>query len=521
MADHIDSTDSLRLADLLAALSVTTDLGHGRPPEDAMHACLLATSLAQRAGLSAGETIAVYYTTLLRYVGCTAYAHEEAALFGGDEIDARAAIATLDMADPRDIATFVFLRLGRTQPPLQRAGAVASALPRVAAATKELAASNCEVGAGIARRLGLPLTVQTALLQLYERWDGRGQPRGMAGEDLAVPMRFAHVATLTIVFTQVAGIEHALQLVRERAGRDLDPSVVAILTDCGPPLVQDSLVDDVWPAAVAAEPEPQVMIPRARLDVLARTFGDMVDLKLPFTRGHSSGVAAIAAEAARSLRMSETDAEFVELAGLFHDLGRVAIPNGVWERRGRLSASDWERVRLHPYHTERILSRSPILAPVARPAGMHHERQDGSGYHRQAGGSAIPLSARVVAAADAYQAMTQERPQRPALSADQAAETLRADAGAGRLDGDAVNAVLTAAGHRISRRRVPRPGGLSEREVEVLRLIAGGESYKSVAQRLVISPRTAAHHIQHIYDKVGVSTRAAAAMFAMEHGLVG
>jgi HD-GYP domain-containing protein (c-di-GMP phosphodiesterase class II) len=231
-------------------------------------------------------------------------------------------------------------------------------------------------------------------------------------------------------------------------------------------------------------------------------------------------VAELAEGAARALGLPAAEAAAVRRAGLLHDLGRVGVSNRVWEKPGALTEGDWEQVRLHPYHSERILARAPALAPLARLAGMHHERQDGSGYHRQAAGPAVPLVARLLAAADAYQAMTQERPYRPALAPAAAAEQLSAEAGRGRLDGEAVRAVLEVAGHRPIRARSVWPAGLSDREVEVLRLIARGASYREVARDLAISPKTAEHHIEHIYNKLGVSTRAAATMFAMEHDLV-
>ncbi len=514
------SDSRLRLADLLAALSVVTDLGHGRPSEDAMRACLLATRLADRLGLAAKDRSGVYYTSLLRYVGCTAYAHEEAALFGGGEIAARTAVSTLDLANPREALSFWFSGIATDRFPMQRARLIAMGLPRARKAVKDMAAANCEVGAGMARRLGLEEAIQQALLQVYERWDGKGEPRGLAGEELALPLRIAQVATQAVIFDGLGGPRAALNMVHQRSGTALDPAVSAVFLQHGPALLAELAECDAWETVVAAEPFPRRTISDARLDDVARAFADMVDLKLPFMRGHSSGVAELAEAAARSLRLPENEVTIVRRSALFHDLGRVGIPNGVWEKPGPLSASEWEQVRLHPYHTERILARSPALAPLAGPAGMHHERPDGSGYHRQCRGPAIPLAARILAAADVFQAMTQERPYRAALAPAAAAEQLAAEAQRGRLDGEAVRAVLAAAGHRRTRSRTSWPAGLSDREVEVLRLIARGASYQGIAQHLVISPRTAAHHVQHIYNKIGVSTRAAATMFAMEHDLL-
>ena len=234
--------------------------------------------------------------------------------------------------------------------------------------------------------------------------------------------------------------------------------------------------------------------------------------------GHSPGVAGLAAAAAVRMGMPEPGA--VRRAALLHDLGRTAVPTGVWERRGRLRTADWERVRLHPYHTERILARSEFLSPLARVAGMHHERMDGAGYHRGTSGAQIPPEARLLAAADAYQALTQERPHRPARSGAEAAEEVAAEARRGLLDPDSVRAVVEAAGEAPPPVPDTKPAGLSPREVEVLRLVARGLSNRGIAESLHISPRTAEHHVQHIYTKIGVSTRAGAAMFAMEHGLL-
>jgi HD-GYP domain-containing protein (c-di-GMP phosphodiesterase class II) len=205
-------------------------------------------------------------------------------------------------------------------------------------------------------------------------------------------------------------------------------------------------------------------------------------------------------------------------AGLVHDIGRVAVAAAVWEKEGPLTVDEREQVRLHPYHTERVLCRVPFLAELAPIAAAHHERLDRSGYHRGAAGAELPLPARVLAAADAFHAMTEPRPHRPSLEKGQAAKALAEEARAGRLDPDAVRAVIDAAGQRAP--RLERPAGLTEREVEVVRLLARGLQTKQIARVLAISSKTADNHIQNAYGKLGVSTRAAATLVAMEHGLV-
>ena len=239
-----------------------------------------------------------------------------------------------------------------------------------------------------------------------------------------------------------------------------------------------------------------------------------------YTLGHSTHVGRLAHDAARAAGLSDEACRAVHVAGLLHDLGHVSVSTALWENRRTLTTAEWERVRLHPYFTERVLSRAPLLAPYAAIAGMHHERLDGSGYHRGAPGSVVGLEARIVAAADHYQGMREPRPHRGAADAETAARALRADVSAGRLDARAVDAVLGAAGHAVRAQRSNWPARLTDREVEVLRAVAQGASSKEVAQRLGISARTAQHHVAHIYRKIGVSSRAAAALFAIENDLI-
>jgi HD-GYP domain-containing protein (c-di-GMP phosphodiesterase class II) len=260
---------------------------------------------------------------------------------------------------------------------------------------------------------------------------------------------------------------------------------------------------------------------RTGVEVLevAAAFGDLVDVKAPHLHGHARATARLAAGAARRLGLDHGDVGRIEMAGLLHDVGRAGVSNAVWEKPGPLTRVEWEQVRMHPYHSERILATSMSLEPLAETAGMHHERLDGTGYHRCSAAAVISVPARILAAADAFAAMTEARPHRAALAPEQAAAAVTADARSGRIDHDAAVAVLAEAGQRAPGRR-ERPAGLSEREVEVLALLAEGCSNPELAERLFISRRTAEHHVQHIYAKIGASTRAAAALFAVEHDLL-
>jgi DNA-binding CsgD family transcriptional regulator len=316
------------------------------------------------------------------------------------------------------------------------------------------------------------------------------------------------------------GLPLATAVARRRSGGHFDPAVAAVLLADPGAVLAPIASGSVWDRLLEAEPEPRQWVDRSGLDPLLEAFADFADLKSPYTLGHSPGVARLAADAGEIAGLDADAVRQLHRAGLVHDLGRVSVSNSIWDKPGRLTHSEWERVRLHPHYSERVLGSTPLLAPLGRLVGLHHERVDGSGYHRGVAGPALPRAARILAAADAYQALGQERPHRPALPAAQAARELRAAVAAGGLDRDAATAVLAAAGQRPARVRRAWPAGLTDREVEVLRLVARGRTARQVAAELVISLPTANHHIEHIYGKIGVSSRAGAALFAMEHDLL-
>jgi HD-GYP domain-containing protein (c-di-GMP phosphodiesterase class II)/DNA-binding CsgD family transcriptional regulator len=279
-----------------------------------------------------------------------------------------------------------------------------------------------------------------------------------------------------------------------------------------------------WDGVLDLEPEPRRTLDGSDLDNALTVAADFVDLKSPYMAGHSRRCAELAADAARLLGLGEDAITAVRRAALVHDFGTTAVPNSIWDKPGALTRAEFDRVELHPMLTEQMLRRSPALAALNPVASAHHEKSDGSGYHKRVRADGANPSAGILAATEIYVGLTTERADRPAFSAEDAAAELRKLVSAGVLESRTANAVLVAAGHgepvAPAAKRAKHPGGLSGREVEVLQLAARGLTTQAIADRLFISPKTADHHIQHIYDKIGVSTRAAAALWAMQHAVV-
>ncbi|MBA3382597.1 MAG: HD domain-containing protein, partial [Actinobacteria bacterium] len=463
------------------------------------------------------EREAAYYVALLSSVGCTADASELAAWFGDDNAF-RSATYGVDLAG-LPLFGFMLRRAGTGGSPWHRVRITAALVAEGNRSAAESMASHCDVAATLAERLGLGPSLYEPMRQLFARWDGKGEPR-LRGEEIALSVRLVQLADIVEAHRSAGGPRAALVVARKRAGTQFDPMLVAQLERHADDVFAGLDGETTWDEVVAAEPTRSSPIAEHELDEAFAVVADFADLKSPYFRGHSRGVAALAADAAGLLGLSASETVAVRRAALLHDLGRTGVPNTVWDKPGALSESERERVRLHPYYTERALARPAALARLGAIAGAHHERVDGSGYHRGLTGASLSPSARVLAAADAYHAMTEPRPHRPQLGPADAADELRRDVRAGRFDGDVAEAVLAAAGHRTGSRRRSAPGGLTPRELEVLVLLARGASTREIAKMLVIAEKTAANHVEHIYAKIDVSTRAAAALYAMRHGLL-
>ena len=512
----------IRLAELMASLSVATDLGMGQPLETALSTCVIAMRLGEALGLTDDSLRDVYYQALLRYIGCNADTFAMAALFG-DELALRHDFASVDPGRPPEMLSLVvgFLRQANaSEPPYRLAALVARGLLALPRLMHESFAGHCEVAERLAGRLGMDESLIVCLGQIYERWDGKGQPRGLKGEAVAPAALLVALAQDAVVWNRIGGPEAVVTMVRQRSGGAYHPHMAERFCAEATTILAGLTDEPTWESVLALEPGRHSRLTDAELDRACEAIADFADLKSPYMLGHSPGVAALAAAAGRRCGLVEADVLMLRRAGLLHDIGRVGVSAGIWTKAGALSEREWELVRLHPYYTDRVLARPEALGRLGTLASQHHERLDGSGYHRAISGKALSPASRILAAADVYHAMTEPRPHRPAFAPEQASAEMRREVRAGQLDGDAVLAVLAEAGHQVPRVRRERPAGLTEREVEVLRLLARGLSNRDMADQLYLSRDTVKHHILHIYDKIGLSTRAGATLFAMENDLL-
>jgi hypothetical protein len=380
----------VRRGEVIAALSLATDLAMGQPVEFALQSCVLATRIGRMLALGSEDVTEIYYQSLLRYIGCNAETHTMAALLG-DEIDFRRDFARIDMGRASEMVTLVFAYLRRANAdagPLGLLANVARGLVLSQKVSAESIASHCEVAERLAERLGLGAGVRRNLGQIYERWDGRGLPRGLKGEAIAPAVRVVSFAQDAIVLRAAFGVDTAHEKLKARRGSAYEPRLVDRFLARADELIA-GLDDTTWETVLALEAEPQALMSEAEFDAACLAMADFADLKSPYSVGHSRAVAALASEAARRCGLPHDDAIVLARAGLLHDIGQVAVPARVWLKPAAFNDSDWEQVRLHTYYAERVLARPDALAARKNPRrGRGLPEQD-----RGAAASRGPLAA--------------------------------------------------------------------------------------------------------------------------------
>jgi HD-GYP domain-containing protein (c-di-GMP phosphodiesterase class II) len=514
----------LRLAEFVATLALAQDNAFGQPLESQLRSCLLASWTCAAAGFEEQVCEDAYWVALLRYVGCTGHAREVAAVFG-DEIAIRAQTLVHDAANPTEVRgdLVAFATAGRSD---EERDEIIRVLQETA---HEWAVHNftsgCEVADMLVARLDFASGVREALACTYERWNGKGFPAHVEGDAIPLAMRVVHLSHDMEAIGRLSSVDRALEAAQDRRGSTYDPALADLFVAHGRAWFERLRTIEPWDAVLALEPQPHRILDAEGLDRALTVAADFIDMKSPYTGGHSRRCAQLATDAARVLGQPADAVATLGRAALVHDFGATAISNSIWDKPGPLTRAEFDRVELHTMLTEQMLRRSPALAALNKVASSHHEKCDGSGYHTRTRADTGDPAACLLAATEIYVGLTTERADRPPFSDVDAAAELRRLEADGLLEPRAARAVLVAAGHGEPavrmRKRPQNPGGLSRREVDVLQLAARGLTTREIGDHLVISHKTADRHIQNIYNKISVSTRAAAALWAMQHELVG
>lgn len=517
-----------RTADLLGALSLAADLAIGLPAEHALRSCYIGMRIADLLGLSAGERSAVYYAELLMDAGCTAWTSQLATAILSDEVVARREFVYFsDSRNLLDMAAWLGDFVAPDAPPVARTRQVVDFALHGRTFVREGFRNTCEVAQRFAARLGMPAQVQAALLSIFEQWDGHG-PHGTRGGQIPLCSRIVYATSLLEAVHRAAGPVAAVRLARRKKGTAFDPLVAdAFLQVAAEPEFWTVLdQESIWATVLQLEPDsPQRYFSAQQYEQLALSFADFADLKSRYSVGHSRRTADLAERIAVQLLVEPAEVATIRHAALVHDLGLVAVPSYALEKpeqsRTRLER---EQLRLHPYHAERILARVSAFAEVVPLVVAHHERMDGTGYYRGLRAEQIPLGARVIAVADSFDELTHETADHLAVDLPEALRQMGEDVNKA-LCPRAFQALI-----RVLRQDEPAPAtkralhawpaGLTDREVEILRLLARGETRRRMADHLVLSEHTVRHHLEHIYEKVGVKTRVAATLFALENNLL-
>jgi len=509
--------DRMRAAEVAMSLCLATDLGMGFPFEHGLRATLTTMRLCEVLGIDPEATSQAYFASLLMYSGCTTDAANGSKTFRGGLTHKHT-----HRQFGSSLESFIGIAAALQTPQasvLRRGYEIAVGLPAAARFVNPHFTAMCEVAVMLSGKLALPESINGIFNLLTERWDGKSILRRAAGDGVPLPLRIIHVARDAAYQRLLGDDAHVIEVIASRSGHAFDPKVAKAFVDHAPELLAPTLSNELmWDAVLAAEPEPWLVLEGSEIDRALDAVGAFADLSSPYMAGHSMGVAQLASAAATLCGFPESEVRDVRRAGFIHDVGKASVNPTVWQKAGSLDADEWEQVRLHPYYTERVFSQSSFARPVAAIACAHHERLDRSGYHRGIGAAELRKADRLLAAASAFRNKTEPRPYREQHSPEQAAVILGEKARDGKLDPEMVSAVVEAAGQPTP--KIEWPAGLTEREVQVMRLVARGLQTKQVAHALGVAAKTADHHIQNAYRKIGVSSRAAATLFAAENGLL-
>ncbi len=424
-------TASFALSEVLGGLSYAMDITEGEPPGHAVRTLAIGMRIAEQLRLGDEVRSALFYALLLKDAGCSANASRLSSLFHADDQPAKAAMKRVDWSRPSALALYTWRSVEPGSSPLDKVRRM-RAVTREEEVTRGVIGTRCERGAEIARMLELPVPTQDAIRSLDEHWDGSGHPRGLRGEDIPLLGRILCLAQSAEVFVRTMGARGAYGMAIKRRGRWFDPALVDAMLAFRDDARFWGPLEDPKAIPVAAVWEPQDRVLRAdddQLDRVAEAFARVIDAKSPYTASHSAGVATYAQAIGAAMGMDGAQQRELRRAGLLHDIGKLAISSRILDKPGRLTEDEFAAMREHTRFTLRILERVRCFRHLAAIAASHHERLDGTGYHRGLAAFDLPRPARVLAVADVFDALTADRPYRAAMPLEQALSIVREDAG--------------------------------------------------------------------------------------------
>lgn len=421
-----------RLSEAVAAMSYALDITEGQPQGHAARTCLIGMRLAQQIALTPSEQSALFYALLLKDLGCSCNAAKMCYLFGADDRTIKRDAKKIDWQRMTDNVKFVARQVAPDASTLERMMRIAVTALRCPKGKQKLINARCERGAAITRRLGFPEETAIAIHQLDEHWNGYGHPEGRQGAGISLLARIACLAQTVEVFFSEFGLRAAMEVARGRRGRWFDPQLV----DAFLKLEQD---EDFWrhvkldnPHELVSrfEPAEEVrLLDEAMLDQLALAFAEVVDAKSPWTYRHSNGVAEIAVGIAEVLGYPAEELRIVRRMGLLHDVGKLGVSNAILDKPAQLTGEEFAALKRHTYYTQEILGRVQGFSKHASIAAAHHEKLDGSGYHRGLVGDELSQTTRILCVADIFEAMSAARPYREAMPLLRVLTTMNEEAG--------------------------------------------------------------------------------------------
>jgi HD-GYP domain-containing protein (c-di-GMP phosphodiesterase class II) len=415
----------IALSQVIGSLSYALDIVEGQPPGHALRSCLIGMRLAEELELDSRTRSDLFYALLLKDAGCSANSSRMSAIFASDDIAAKRTSKLVNWSDGRASAVWA-IRTAAAGDGVRKRVQTLRAMRGESEITRQFMEARCDRGAEIARMLFLSEPTAIAIRSLDEHWDGCGMPDGLAGEEIPFAARVLCLAQTAEVFHRNRGIRAARDVAKQRRGTWFDPALVDVFLG----LCEDRSFWATLDAPDVSPWEPRELALAAdeqRLDRIAEAFARVIDAKSPFTASHSVRVAEIAVGVAAVLGFGAQELRTLNRAALLHDIGKLAISNRILDKPARLTGTEFAKIKEHPLISERILARVPGSEHLAPLAGAHHERLDGSGYPRGLVAHDLTTPMRLLAVADVYEALTSERPYRPAFSSDEAMSIIRSD----------------------------------------------------------------------------------------------